>query len=319
MTSSAVPALSTLVAGRNRVSYDTAGSATAAHLFLPPAFDQARRYPAIVVVRPATGVKEQTAGLYAEKLAAAGFVTLAFDPRGFGESEGRRWVEDPFRILEDARNALSFVERLSFVNPRNLFLAGVCMGGGYAPYAAASDARVKAVASITPYLTMHEDYPALFGGRRIALAMARMTGLVVRAAAVLGRDLFWYPVPPTRALAALPFTLEIARGMRDYYLEGQPGYRPTWRNRINLASLLNLIRYNPFDAARTLDKPYYMAYGKRGYSPHLLQRFYDEVRTPAAHKRLRVVDGSHFEMYWQPRFVDPIVEDVSAFFSRYVE
>jgi hypothetical protein len=291
----------------------------AAQLFLPPQFEDASSYPAIVVTRPATGVKEQAAGLYAEKLAARGFVALTYDPRGFGESGGRKAVEDPFRIVEDLRASLSFVERLPFVGRGSIFSAGLCMGAGYAPYEAATDARVKAVASITPYLTMHEDYPRLFGGRRVTRAMAMVTDVFVRAAARVGIDLYWYAVPPTRLLAALPFTLPIARGMRGYYLDGQPGYRPTWRNRINMASQLPLVRYDPFAITSTFDKPFYMAYGAKGYSTNELQRFFDEVRTPAAQKQLRVVDGTHFEIYWQPRFVDPIVDDVSRFFRRYVE
>jgi fermentation-respiration switch protein FrsA (DUF1100 family) len=302
----------------DRVSFDSDGSRIAAHLFLPDSFDPQKSYPAIVVVRPATGVKEQAAGVYAARLAAHGFVTLAFDPRGFGESGGRRFLEDPWRIIEDTGRAVTFVESLGFVNPRHLFLAGVCMGAGYAPAAACGDDRIRAVASITPYLTMHLDYPALFGGRVVTLAMATLTDAVVRAATALGVDLFWYAVPPNRFLAALPFTLDIARGMRDYYLEGEPGHQSTWRNRINMASQLPLLRFDPFEVTRALDKPYYMAYGTRGYSPTLLRRFFDELPTPAGDKLLRVMDGTHFEMYWQPRFVDPIVNDVAAFFSRYM-
>lgn len=48
-------------------------------LYLPPAFDANRQYPAIVVSHPGGGVKEQTAGTYAEKLAEQGFVTVAYD------------------------------------------------------------------------------------------------------------------------------------------------------------------------------------------------------------------------------------------------
>src|SRR5688572_2161638 len=51
----------------------------AGNLFLPIGFDKNKKYAAIVVVHPGGGVKEQTAGLYAQKLAEAGYVTLAFD------------------------------------------------------------------------------------------------------------------------------------------------------------------------------------------------------------------------------------------------
>lgn len=300
------------------MSYRSEQSTLAGHLFLPQPFSAERRYPAVAVVRPATGVKEQTSGLYAERLAAKGFVALAFDPRGFGGSDGRPLVEDPFGIVEDTRHSISFLESLPFVERRNLFSAGVCMGAGYAPYEASQDPRVKAVAAITPYLTFHLDYPALLG-RVLTRVVAGMTDAVEGAAAAVGLELFWYVVPPNDFVAALPFTLDIANGMRDYYPAGAPGHRPAWRNRLNFASMRALLAYNPFDAVDRLRTPLYMAYGTRGYSPAVLQRFFDEVRTPAPHKQLRVLDAQHFEMYWKPHLVEPIVEDIAAFFTRYMD
>lgn len=318
MTAHVPPAVVQFSTGRNRVSYRSEGDAIAADLYLPPDFDPGRRYPTIVIARPATGVKEQTAGLYAEKLSLKGFATLAFDARGFGESEGRRAVEDPWRIVMDIRRSIDFVESLPNVDRAHIFSAGVCMGASYAPCEAVDDGRVKAVASITPYLTMHDDYPALFGGRTITMAMATVTDLIVRGLWSVGINLYSFAVPPNRFLARLPCTLPIAAGMRDYYPEGQPGFRPTWRNRINLASQLSMIRYNPFEIAPRLDKPYYMAYGLKGYSPDRLLQFFDDVKSAPAHKQLRVVDGTHFEIYYQPRFVEPIVDDIAAFFGRYL-
>src|SRR5215207_7368683 len=60
----------------------------AGNLYLPDGFDAKQTYAAIVVVHPGGGVKEQTAGLYAKKLAEQGFVTLAFDASHQGASEG---------------------------------------------------------------------------------------------------------------------------------------------------------------------------------------------------------------------------------------
>ena len=57
--------------------------------------------------------KEQTAGLYAQKISEAGdYVTLAFDPRGFGLSEGRKGVEDPFQVIKDTQNAVTYMTTL---------------------------------------------------------------------------------------------------------------------------------------------------------------------------------------------------------------
>lgn len=79
-------------------------------LFKPENYDENKKYPAIIVTRPASGVKEQTAGLYAQELSKKGFVTLAFDPKGYGESEGRKRVEDVYSIISDTKNGVTFLE-----------------------------------------------------------------------------------------------------------------------------------------------------------------------------------------------------------------
>ncbi|MFG1989054.1 alpha/beta hydrolase [Actinoplanes sp. NPDC048988] len=98
---------------------------------------------AIVLTGPFTGVKEQVTGLYAERLAAAGFTTLAFDHRGFGQSEGRPQHEDSQGKLADLRAAVSLL-----ASDYRVALVGICLGGGYAMRAAATDPRVTAVVGI---------------------------------------------------------------------------------------------------------------------------------------------------------------------------
>ena len=82
------------------VSFENNGISMAGNLYLPASFNEAGKYAAIVSVHPGGGVKEQTAGLYAQKLAEQGFVTLAFDagpPR-------RQWRRAPLpRRPDEAR------------------------------------------------------------------------------------------------------------------------------------------------------------------------------------------------------------------------
>lgn len=67
-------------------------------LFIPENFDETKQYSAIVVVHPGGGVKEQTSGLYADKLAEAGFVAVVYDVSHQGESGGElRFLESPRR------------------------------------------------------------------------------------------------------------------------------------------------------------------------------------------------------------------------------
>lgn len=85
----------------------------AAHLHLPPGFREDRQYPALVGIHPAGGVKEQTIGLYAARLAAHGFVVLVYDSSYQGASGGEpRLLEDPSTRVEDARCAADFLTTL---------------------------------------------------------------------------------------------------------------------------------------------------------------------------------------------------------------
>ncbi|MEZ5448912.1 MAG: alpha/beta hydrolase [Thiolinea sp.] len=74
----------------------------AAIIHFPAGFDENRQYPAIVVSHPGGGVKEQTAGTYAAKMASHGFVAIAYDASYQGESTGEpRQLENPHIRTED--------------------------------------------------------------------------------------------------------------------------------------------------------------------------------------------------------------------------
>ncbi|MFD2354915.1 alpha/beta hydrolase [Nonomuraea ferruginea] len=111
--------------------------------------DSTEPCPALVLTGPFTGVRDQVTGLYAERLAARGFVTLAFDHRNWGESGGEpRCHEDPQGKLHDLRAAVSFLRSRPEADGERIGAVGICLGGGYALKFAAFDPRVKAFAGI---------------------------------------------------------------------------------------------------------------------------------------------------------------------------
>ncbi len=132
---------------KNHYGFEVAG-----HLYLPRNFDIGKKYKAVVITGPFGAVKEQASGLYAQEMAKNGFVAVAFDQSMTGESSGeRRNMGSPEIFTEDYHAAVDFVTNLSFVNPEQVGVIGICGLSGMALTAASNDTRIKAVATSAMY------------------------------------------------------------------------------------------------------------------------------------------------------------------------
>ena len=108
--------------------------------------------PAIAISGPFGAVKEQSSGLYAQKLAEKGFLTIAFDPSFTGESGGEpRYMASPDINTEDFQAAVDYLITNPEVNPEKIGILGICGWGGMALNAAILDTRVKATVTSTMY------------------------------------------------------------------------------------------------------------------------------------------------------------------------
>ena len=126
------------------------GITLAADLYQPK--DAAGRLPAIAVCGPFGAVKEQASGLYAQEMAARGFLTIAFDPSFTGESGGQpRFMASPDINTEDFQAAVDFLSVQDNADPEKIGIIGICGWGGLALNTAALDTRVKATVASTMY------------------------------------------------------------------------------------------------------------------------------------------------------------------------
>lgn len=124
----------------------------AGNLFVPKDLKPNEQRPAIVVGHPMGAVKEQSANLYATRMAERGFVTLSIDLSFWGESEGEpRNAVLPEVYAEDFSAAVDFLGTRPFVSRSHIGAIGICGSGSFAISAAKIDPRLKAIATVSMY------------------------------------------------------------------------------------------------------------------------------------------------------------------------
>lgn len=128
---------------QRRITFDVDGDRVVGDLHLP---DGAGAHPGLVVAGPMTSVKEQVTGAYAAAMASRGFAALAIDHRHYGESGGQPCqYERSDHKIKDLKAALNALESQPEVVDGALGYLGVCLGCGYALWAARGEPAVRAV------------------------------------------------------------------------------------------------------------------------------------------------------------------------------
>ncbi len=151
-----------------KIFFNSEGAQCAALLFIPEGA-AGKRLPAIALGH-GFGILKESLIDEAEYLARAGFVTLAFDYRSLGESEGEpRGSIFPLNQVEDFRNAISFLQRRDEVDPERIGIWGASFGGGVVIRTAAADRRVKCVVAMAPIINGRRWLDSVLGGSRFQM------------------------------------------------------------------------------------------------------------------------------------------------------
>lgn len=268
--------------------------------------------PGLVFTGPFTGVRDQVTGLYADRLAAAGYVTLAFDHRGFGESGGQpRRHEDPQGKLSDLRAAVSFLRARPEVDPERIGAVGICLGGGYALRFAAFDPRIKAFAGIAGAYNTPYAMRAGMGADGYRQALASFTSVAEERDR--GGDLLYIPAVAAQGDAAMPGTEPFA------YYGTERGASAHWENSVTRASLRELITVDNMIGADFLaPTPGLIVHGVQDAycSPDGAREAYERMSEP---KRLVWLDTRlHIDLYDTEPHVTHAVEAVIAFLAEHL-
>ena len=291
------------------------GITLAADMYTPKGAEG--KLPAIAVSGPFGAVKEQSSGLYAQKMAELGFLTIAFDPSYTGESGGMpRYVASPDINTEDFCAAVDFLSVQENVDPERIGTIGICGWGGMAINAAAIDTRIKATAAMTMYdLTRAtangyfdaEDSEQARFEKRKALNTQRTedyrSGIYALAGGVVD------PLPE-----------DAPQFVKDYYAyyKTSRGYHPRSLNSNggwNVTSSLSFLNMPILQYSSEIRSAVLLVHGEKAHSRYFSETAYS--RLTGDNKKLLIIPGAnHTDLYDQMEIIP--FEKLNAFFTAYL-
>jgi len=297
------------------VTYKLNGIDISANVYTPANYSPSNKYPALVVAHPNGGVKEQVAGLYAQRLAEQGYITIAADAAYQGTSGGLpRNVDKPANRIEDIRGMADFLTQYAGVDVDRLGLLGICGGGGYSLKAAQTDKRFKAIATLSMFNSGLVRRNGFMDSQVATIQERLQQASDARAQeAAGGRIIYAGDSKLTdQQIAKLPF--DLYRQGFEYY--GKTHAHPNSTFKYTMSSLLDLMN---FDAASNMDlinQPLLMMAGSRADSLYMTQSAFQGA-TSAKTKELFLIDGAtHIETYWKPDYVKQAMDKLTRFFGK---
>jgi fermentation-respiration switch protein FrsA (DUF1100 family) len=293
------------------VSFKNNGIDMAGNLYLPKNFSKSGNYPAIVSVHPGGGVKEQTAGLYAQKLAEQGFVALAFDASHQGASGGMpRLLDDPMRRVADIYSAVDYLTSLGYVDVNRIGALGICAGSGTAVKAVSLERRIKAIATVSAVDVGAATRKGWDGKATKEEQVALLESVAKqRSAEAAGAAPAYVNYVPKIGDKSAPRDLQEAA---DYYLTPR-GQHPNSPNKMLMTSLSALMSFTGFDRVDLLTQPLLIVAGSEAGSLWHSQELHAKAGGP---KELFIVDGAtHMDLYDGPG-ADTAMTKLAPFFRR---
>ena len=297
------------------VTYKLNGIDIAANVYTPANYDPANKYPAVVVAHPNGGVKEQASGLYAQRLAEEGFITIAADAAYQGASGGEpRHTDKPAFRTDDIRGMADFITRYAGVDADRLGVLGICGGGGYTLKAAQSDKRFRAVSTLSMFNSGQVRRNGFQNSQLATIQERLQKASDARALEAAGGKIIYAGV-------ASITDEEIAKTPTDLYREGYQYYYRTHAhpNSTFLYTMSSLLDLMTWDAATNMDlinQPLLMIVGSKADTKYMTDEAFPKA-TNTKSKELFVLDGAtHIQSYWKPEYVNQAVTKLADFFNK---
>ncbi|MBN1187833.1 MAG: alpha/beta hydrolase [Bacteroidales bacterium] len=297
------------------VSYKLNGIDIAANVYTPANYDPGNSYPAIVVAHPNGGVKEQVAGLYAQRLAELGFITIAADASYQGASGGEpRNVDKPANRIEDIRGMADYITQYEGVDSERLGALGICGGGGYTLAAVQTDKRFKAVATLSMF---NSGIVRKNGFRDSQLeSIQERLELASKARAqevATGQVLYTADTKITDEMAdKMPF---------DLYREGHYYYNRTHAHpnstfKYTTSSLLDLMAFDATTNMELINQPLLMMAGSKADTYYMTEDAFSKATGTTQKELYLIPDATHIQTYFVPEYVNQAMDKLNEFFGK---
>ena len=303
------------------VRYTLDGIEVAANLYLPVDYDEAsgKTYRAVTVAHPNGGCKEQVAGLYAQRLAELGFVTLACDARYQGESGGEPRLRDyPANRIGDVSGMVDYLSLLPMVNSARIGSLGIC-GGGYTLACAQTDKRIKAVATLSMFNSGRVRRNGFHDADKAGAQERLQKAAAAREKELRGEVEYIGFLPPDKNDDELRAWMEtmpentLYRDGIEYY--GLTHKHPNATGSYTAESFSKLIAFDVEDRMDLIEQPLLMICGEKADTLYMsADAFVKAVN--AGDKELYTIPGaSHIRTYWVEEYVRQAVDKLAAFFG----
>lgn len=298
------------------VNYMLNGLKISANVYTPANFEEKNLYPSIVVAHPNGGVKEQVAGLYAEKLANLGYITMAFDASYQGGSEGEpRNTDKPQHRIEDIHRAIDYIVNYKGVDRNRIGILGICGGGGYTLRVAQTDKRLKAVATLSVFNTGIVRKNGFLDSQIDTITERLEDAYKAREDEISGKEVRYtadmLEMKPEDA-KKLPF---------DLYKDGYEYYGITHRHpkstfKYTVSSLIDLVGYDARVGMEMINQPLLMIAGKTADTLYMTEGCFERA-IGTKNKELFLIDGAtHIQTYWVTEYVEKAVNKLKEFFEK---
>ena len=298
------------------VTYDVEGITVSANVYLPAGYDAKKQYAAIVVSHPNGGVKEQVSGMFAQKLAEAGYVTIACDARYQGMSGGTpRGTDKPTYRIGDIHGMIDYISQFPGVDKQRIGAFGICGGGGYTIAAAQSDKRIKAVATLSMFNTGRVRRNG-YCDSQLNTIQERLQQASEARQQEAETGIAVYPPKQKQMteeeIKALPF--ELYREGMFYYGTSKYAHTNSGAS-APVSCMLDLMTWDATSYMELINQPLLMMVGEKADSRYMTDEAMEKA-TGTKDKDLFVVPkATHIQTYYVPAYVEQERERLVKFFD----